>query len=74
MGAVGAKSALMQTEDGLRAARGFAPCTPSGEIGDCVDAGPRPCRAADERLEQRALRSARCAQRGGIMVRAVWRG
>ena len=61
---VGAKSALMQTEDGLRAARGFAPCTPSGEVGDCVDVSPRPYRAADERLELgnpvlRAVRGAR---------------
>jgi hypothetical protein len=54
----------MQTEDGLRAARGFAPCTPSGEVGDCVAAGPQPYRAADERLEVgspelRAMRGAR---------------
>lgn len=56
----------MQTEDGLRAAGGSAPCTPSGEVGEFVDAGPRPYRAVDRRLElgSPALRAMREAQRG----------
>src|SRR5690348_16152912 len=72
--AAGAKSALMQTEDGLRAARGLRPLHPLSRARATVwplvrgPAGRRRASGAGEPCPPRDARKA-----GRIVIRVVWR-